>query len=45
MEELDADNAAIVADRDRTSRRVYYSKTGGSTAYKTYLDTKPSTHE
>ena len=37
---MDAEQAADVEDRDKTIRRVYYSKDGGSSAYKTYLDAK-----
>ena len=37
---MDADQAAVVEDRDKTIRRVYYGKDGGSSAYKTYLDAK-----
>ena len=38
--DYEAANAAIIKQRDETIRRVYYSKSGGSTAYKTYLDAK-----
>ncbi len=34
MADIEAENAAIVEDRDKTIRRVYYGKDGGSTAYK-----------
>ena len=37
---MDAEQAAVVEDRDKTIRRVYYGKDGGSSAYKTYLDAK-----
>ena len=40
MADIEAESAAIVEDRDTTSRRVYHGKEGGSTAYKTYLDAK-----
>ena len=37
---MDADQAAVVEDIDKTIRRVYYGEDGGSTPYKTYLDAK-----
>ena len=37
---MDAEQAAIVEYRDKTIRRVYHGKDGGSSAYKTYLDAK-----
>ena len=40
MADVEAENAATIEDRDKTIRRVYYGKDGGSTAYKTYLDAK-----
>ena len=38
--DYDATNAAIIEQRGKIIRRVYYSKAGGSTACKTYLDAK-----
>ena len=38
--DYEAENAATTEGRDKTIRRVYYSKTGSGTAYKTYLDAK-----
>lgn len=40
MTDREVENAAIFEDREKTIRRVYYSKDGGNTAYKTYLDAK-----
>ncbi len=40
MADLEAENAAIIQERDNNFRRVYYEKDGGGTAYKTYLDAK-----
>ncbi len=44
MADIEADdvaaNAAISEEWDQFIRRDYYSKNGGSTAYKTYLDAK-----
>ena len=40
MADVEAENAATIEDRDKTIRRVYCGKYGGSTAYKTYLDAK-----
>ena len=37
---MDAEQEADVEDRDKTIRRVYYSKDWGNSAYKTYLDAK-----
>ena len=37
---MDEEQAAVVEDRDKTIRRVYYGKDGGRSAYKTYLDAK-----
>ena len=38
--DYEAANAAIIEEINKIIRRVYYSKSGGSTAYKTYLDSK-----
>ncbi len=38
--DYETESAAIIEGRHKTIRRVYYSKTGGGTAYKTYLDAK-----
>jgi hypothetical protein len=38
--EYEAANAAIIKQRDKIIRRVRDSKSGGSTAYKTFLDIK-----
>ena len=40
MADIEAENNAIIEDRDKTIRKVYHGKDGGSSAYKTYLDAK-----
>ncbi len=37
---MDAEQQAIINDRDKTIARVYHGKDGGRPAYKTYLDAK-----
>ena len=40
MIEAEAVHAAFAEHTDKIIRRVYYSKDGGNSAYKTYLDAK-----
>ena len=37
---MEADSNAVIEERDKTIRSVFYGKDGGSTPYKTYLDAK-----
>ena len=37
---MDQEQAAVVEDREKTIRQIYYGKTGRSTPYETYLDAK-----
>ena len=41
---MDDEQAADVADRDKTIRKVYYGRDGGRTPYKTWLDAKEIDH-
>ena len=40
MGEREAENQAIINDRDKIIAKVYHGKDGGRPAYKTHLDTK-----
>ena len=37
---MEAENQAIINDRDKTNAKVYHGKDGGRPAYETYLDAK-----
>jgi hypothetical protein len=37
---MDAEQKAVVEDRDNTISKIYHSKDGGRTAYKLWLDAK-----